>query len=63
MDKASKMKSTTHSNTELNFDLGQPLQEFSKSNLPTGKNVLRWYFYKVKINGNTKKGFFKLCIF
>ena len=35
--------------------MGQPLQEFSKSDLPTGKDVLRQYFYKVKINGNTKK--------
>ena len=35
--------------------MGQPLQEFSKSDLPTGKDVLRWYFYDIKINGNTKK--------
>ena len=45
---------STGANTELKFDLGQPLHEFSKSDLPTSKDVLRWYSYEVKVKGNSK---------
>ena len=46
---------STRANTELKFDLGQPLNEFLKSDLPTPKDVLRRYSYEVKIKGSTKK--------
>ena len=46
---------STRANTELKFDLGQPWNEFLKSDLPTAKDVLRRYSYEVKIKGSTKK--------
>ena len=45
---------STRANTELKFDLGQPLHEFPKFDLPTSKDVLRRYSYKVKVKGNSK---------
>ena len=45
---------STRANTELKFDLGQPLYEFSKFYLPTSKDVLRRYSYEVKVKGNSK---------
>ena len=52
---------STSSITELKSDLGQSLQEFTRSNLliPTAKGVLRQYNYEVKVKSNTKNASLK----